>query len=138
MVVVNPFLYLKDRRLVLLPALKLVVPSFPGVGDDVADPQERELAYDRVPLRSLASAQRFLAAVRRELPRVTQPLLCFVSPQDHLVDPGNTELVAGTAGSTDVEVVRLERSYHVATLDYDRQTIFDGSLAFVRRVAGSG
>jgi carboxylesterase len=137
-VVVNPFLYVKDRRLVLLPLLKLVVPSFPGVGDDVAAPGERELAYDRIPLKSFASARRLLAAVRRELPRVTQPLLCFVSPQDHVVDPGNTELVARTVGSSDVEVVRLERSYHVATLDYERQTIFDGSLAFARRVAGSG
>ena len=26
----------------------------------------------------------------------------------------------------------LPKSYHVATLDYDAQTIFDGSLAFVR------
>ena len=28
----------------------------------------------------------------------------------------------------------LERSYHVATLDYDDELIFDESVAFARRV----
>jgi esterase/lipase len=35
-----------------------------------------------------------------------------------------------------VELVWLERSYHVATLDCERDLIFDGSLAFVHRVTG--
>lgn len=135
---VNALLYFSDRRLVLLPVLKWVVPSFPGVAGDLADSQAKELAYDRVPLHTVASLRRFLARVRDELPRVTQPLLCYVSRQDHVVQPGNTELVAARAGSADVEVVWLERSYHVATLDHDRQTIFDGSLAFFRRATGSG
>jgi carboxylesterase len=51
-----------------------------------------------------------------------------------VVLPGNTELVAAKVGSADVQVVWLERSYHVATLDLERQTIFDGSVEFVRRV----
>jgi carboxylesterase len=54
-----------------------------------------------------------------------------------VVHPGNTELVAARVGSADVEVVWLERSYHVATLDLERQTIFDRSVDFVRRVAGT-
>jgi len=137
-VTVNPLLYFTDRRLVLLPVLKWVVPSFPGIAGDLADSEAKELSYDRVPLRTVASMRRFVADVRDELPRVTQPLLCYVSRQDHVVDPGNTELVAGKVGSAEVEVVWLERSYHVATLDLDRQAIFDGSLAFFRRVTGSG
>jgi carboxylesterase len=58
--------------------------------------------------------------------------------QVHVVDPGCTTYLAGHVAATDVQVVWLERSYHVATLDYDRQVIFDGSLAFIRRVAGAG
>jgi carboxylesterase len=53
-----------------------------------------------------------------------------------VVPPGNTTFIAERAGSTDVEVVWLERSYHVATLDCERDRIFDGSLEFVRRVTG--
>ena len=38
--------------------------------------------------------------------------------------------------STDLTVVRLERSYHVATLDYDAELIFTTSSAFFQRLAG--
>jgi carboxylesterase len=135
-VTVNPWLYSRDPRLVALPLLKLLVATAPGVGSDLADSETKELAYARVPLRTLASVRAFQRAVRAALPRVTQPLLCFVSRQDHVVDPGNTELVAAQAGSADVQVVWLERSYHVATLDLERRTIFEESVEFVRRVAG--
>jgi carboxylesterase len=133
-VAVNPWLYLNDRRLVLLPLLKHVLPTTPGIGSDIADSPLKELAYERVPLRALAAARALQAVVKAELRRVAQPLLLYVSRQDHVVPPGNTSFIAERAGSTDVEVVWLERSYHVATLDCERDRIFDGSLAFVRRV----
>jgi carboxylesterase len=138
LVTVNPWLYSKDRRLLLLPVLKLLVASAPGVGSDLADSEAKELAYEHVPLRTLASLRTFQRGVRAALPRVTQPLLCFVSRQDHVVEPGNSELVAARAGSTDKRVVWLEHSYHVATLDLERHTIFDGSIEFFRRVTGAG
>jgi carboxylesterase len=135
-VTVNPWLYSRDPRLVALPLVKRLVATAPGVGSDLADSETKELAYAQVPLKTLASVRAFQRRVRAALPGVTQPLLCFVSRQDHVVDPGNTELVAAEVGSADVQVVWLERSYHVATLDLERQTIFDGSVEFLRRVAG--
>jgi len=48
---------------------------------------------------------------------------------------GGRVLVEGLAGGT-VEERVLQDSYHVATLDNDAQQIFEGSLAFVERVAG--
>jgi carboxylesterase len=133
-VAVNPWLYSTDRRLALLPVLKHIVPTAPGVGSDIADSPLEELAYERVPLKALAAARALQAVVKAELGQVAQPLLLYVSRQDHVVPPGNTTFIAERAGSTDVEVVWLERSYHVATLDCERDRIFDGSLAFVRRV----
>jgi carboxylesterase len=133
-VAVNPWLYSTDRRLALLPVLKHIVPTAPGVGSDIADSPLEELAYERVPLKALAAARALQAVVKAELGQVAQPLLLYVSRQDHVVLPGNTTFIAERAGSTDVEVVWLERSYHVATLDCERDRVFDGSLAFARRV----
>jgi carboxylesterase len=135
-VTVNPWLYSRDPRLLALPLVKLLVATAPGVGSDLADSETKELAYAQVPLRTLTSVRAFQRRVRAALPRVTQPLLCFVSRQDHVVHPGNTELIAAKAASADVRVVWLERSYHVATLDLERQAIFEESIEFVRRVAG--
>jgi carboxylesterase len=136
-ITVNPWLFSKDPRLWLLPLLKHVVPTGAGVGSDIADADQREIAYERVPLKALAAARKLQGIVRRELDRVTQPLLCYVSRQDHVVPPANTTWIAEHVASTDVEVVWLERSYHVATLDLERQAIFDGSIAFVRRTTAA-
>ena len=57
----------------------------------------------------------------------------MTSPEDHVVDPSSSDHLAG-AVSGPVERVTLSRSYHVATLDYDRQLIIDATIDFVRKV----
>ena len=61
------------------------------------------------------------------------PMLIITSRQDHVVDPSDSEHLAGTYGGS-VEHVWLERSYHVATQDYDRDAIVDMVAEFVKRV----
>jgi carboxylesterase len=136
-VVVNPFLYSTDRRLRLLPALKHLQAAAKGVASDIAEPGQVELGYDRLPLKALASVRAFQVRIRAELPRVRVPVRIYVSPRDHVVDPGNGKLVADLVGSDDVEVTQLERSFHVATLDYDRELIFAGTRELAARVAGA-
>ena len=136
-VVVNPYLLPRDdARLALLPVLKYVMPTARGVGNDVFDGQA-ELAYERVPLKAFASVLAFQARVRAELARVRVPVRVYASRQDHVIHPDNARLVADGVGSEDVELIWLERSYHVATLDVEAQQIFDGTLDFIRRVASS-
>jgi len=43
-------------------------------------------------------------------------------------------LIKAGARSEDQTYVELRRSYHVATLDYDAEQIFEGSLGFFRRL----
>ena len=61
------------------------------------------------------------------------PILVFSSPDDHVVPPETSAHLRDTAGG-EVEFVTLERSYHVATQDYDRDLINERSLAFIERV----
>ena len=109
-------------------------PSFPGIGNDIAKPGQDEAGYDRNPLRALHSQTQLWADVQANLHRVTQPTLVHWSREDHVVDPSSLALLR--AGLADLEVVTLERSYHVATLDYDAELIFTTSSAFFQRLAG--
>jgi carboxylesterase len=43
-------------------------------------------------------------------------------------------LIKDGVRSRDQTYIELQRSYHVATLDYDAEDIFDGSTAFFRRL----
>jgi carboxylesterase len=60
----------------------------------------------------------------------------FTSRQDHVNPPSASAKILDRISSTDTEQVWLERSYHVATLDYDAPVIHERSVAFIRRVTG--
>lgn len=105
-----------------------------GIGSDIADPSTHETAYPGTPLAALHSFQvDGLVPLSREYGTLMMPLLLFTSVQDHVVDPGNSDALAAAYGGP-VERIMLERSYHVATQDYDKDTIFGRSVEFVRKV----
>jgi carboxylesterase len=133
-VLVNPSVRADDPRLRLLPVLRHVVPSFPGITSDIAKEGAAEVGYDRVPARALYSLTRLWPLVHADLPQVTQPVLLFRSRTDHVVAPANSEAVLARISSTDVTAVTCEDSFHVATLDHDAGRIFDKSVEFVRRL----
>lgn len=107
--------------------------TMPGIGSDIADPEQHELAYTEVPLACLLSLNEAWAELGADLERIAVPTLVLSSPQDHVVPPTNSDaLVAALAGP--VERVSLERSYHVATLDYDRDLIARRAVEFATKV----
>jgi carboxylesterase len=108
----------------------------PGIGSDIADPDIEEIAYEGTPLRPLLSlVTDGLAPMSERFGELMMPILLYTSRQDHVVEPANSEHLVANAGG-DVEHVWLERSYHVATQDFDRDTITDGAAAFIARVTG--
>ena len=110
------------------------VTEVPGIGSDIALPGAVEVAYGR--RRSSCTISLIRPAGRaegRSWARSPSPVLIFTSPEDHVVPPVSSDtLAAGVSGP--VERVTLERSYHVATLDYDRELIEQETVAFARRV----
>jgi carboxylesterase len=104
----------------------------PGIAGDIADPAAVEPAYDEIPVESVLSAVRRLTELEYEYGRVTCPLLLLTSPQDHVVDPAHSDYVAEHVAGP-VERVTLERSYHVAALDYDRELVVERIVEFARR-----
>lgn len=131
-VVVNPLVHKMPRGSALAPLLRHVVPSIPGIGNDIKAPGRDEHCYDRVPVRGVAELGRLSRLVTADIDRVTQPTLICTSPQDHAVDPANSQWLAEQLRGRSVASVVLADSFHVATLDHDASTVFESSLAFVR------
>lgn len=135
LVLVNPAVRAEDPRLFAVPVVKYLVPSLPGIASDIKRTGMTELAYDRTPLKALHSMLLGWKVVVADLGRVTQPVLIFRSPEDHVVPASSTALIRSRIGSSDVTEVLCEDSYHVATLDNDADLILEGSLSFIDRVA---
>ena len=133
-VVVNPALATKRLDVRLLPVLKYVVPSFPGIGNDIKKPGGDEHCYDRTPLKAIHSLMQAWKPLIADLPDVTAPLLYFRSAEDHVVDGASQPIITSRVSSREITERRLPESFHVATLDNDAEQIFEESAEFVARV----
>jgi carboxylesterase len=113
------------------------VESFHGIGSDIADPDVVESSYAETPVQALHSM--FVDGVTplsMRYPSITVPLLLFSSINDHVVDPKQGDFLAETYGGP-VERIMLERSFHVATQDFDKHVINDGAVRFADKVTAS-
>ena len=125
------FVETKDPRRFLAPVIRRVVKSLPGVGNDIADTELREIVYDRLPTSSTHFMLKQLKKARLGLPAVTAPILVMHGRNDHTVPPFNADVIYNTVGSIDKEIVWLERSNHVITLDRERDQVFDRTYRFI-------
>ncbi|MFA6299889.1 MAG: alpha/beta fold hydrolase [Nocardioides sp.] len=136
-ILVNPAVATKRLDVKLLPVLKHLVKSFPGIANDIKKPGGDEHGYPRTPLKAIHTLMKAWPPLVADLPKVTAPILYFRSVEDHVVDDASQPLITGRVSSRDVTVVPLAESYHVATLDNDAPQIFDESAAFVARTTAA-
>jgi carboxylesterase len=104
-----------------------------GIGGDIADPDADELAYPGTPLRPLLSMFAAADTVAARLGEIAQPVLVITSRQDHVVTPTDSDLIAESV-SGPVERLWLEKSFHVATIDYDKAEVQAATVAFAQKV----
>ena len=108
----------------------------PGIGSDIAMEGAVESAYPGLPLQAVLSLFAAASEVEADLESVTCPVLVFTSVQDHVVDPTSSDVLAARVKGP-IERVTLERSFHVATLDYDKDEIESRTVEFVTNVLSS-
>jgi carboxylesterase len=109
----------------------------PGSGSDIADPDAPASAYQGTPVAPLLSFMNDgLAPLTQRYASIVAPLLLMTSPNDHVVAPAQSDHLAEQYGGP-VERVSLDRSFHVATLDYDKELIVRRSVEFAGRVVAA-
>ncbi len=135
---------LLDREGVLAriaPYVAYVVSRLPAAAaglakNDIAKPGGDEHAYSQVPTKAANSLLAALPRVRAQLRGCPVPLLVAYSRQDHSVPPANSQAVPELVGSGgSVELLVLERSFHVATLDYDLDLLVERTATFAEAAA---
>jgi carboxylesterase len=134
-VVMNPYIDppVASFRELLRQIIDSGSPVAPAIGSDVADPGAQEAdSYSGTPLAPLLSLCVGLDWLAPRLTDVTCPVLLMTSRDDHVVPTVSSDILAG-AVSGPVERVWLERSFHVATLDYDREEVERRAVEFARK-----
>jgi carboxylesterase len=102
-----------------------------SVGNDIKRPGITEHGYDALPTRGIHQLLIMLKKTRQNLSKVTVPVQLFHSVEDHTLPVSNTEIIMAGLGSVNKTLIELIKSYHVATLDYDQEVIYQNSLTFI-------
>lgn len=130
-VLVNPMIHVKAVPHQLAWAISRFQKMRSSVGDDIKKPGVTEHGYDSLPAVGVYQLLKMLSYTRKRLHDVTAPLMLFHSKDDHTLPVSNTEIIMKGIGSISKQRIELVNSYHVATLDYDQDIIFENSLIFV-------
>ena len=78
-----------------------------------------------------------IGAVRRDIGRVTAPTLVMHAIEDDVASPRSAEFVALNVGATEVRTILYRNSYHILTIDNDKQSVADETIGFFRGPAGA-
>jgi esterase/lipase len=103
----------------------------------VADPDGliayQESSYARIPTKSVYQTYDLERAITLKLERIHIPTLLIHSRLDEVAPPSNVTELQRHLHNPAPEVMWLEKSYHVLTLDYERDAINQRIMEFFRR-----
>jgi carboxylesterase len=134
-VCVNPLVHaprgMVDTLHDMLTKGELFLPHRPN---DIADPDAVDVRSHQSPVPSLISLfEEGVEPLTARHPDIHVPLLLMTAPEDHSVPAEQSDALAAAYGGP-LERVALERSFHIATLDYDKDLIEAAAVAFADKV----
>lgn len=67
------------------------------------------------------------------IPNIQCPVLIIQARNDHVIDPNTAQWIHENIGSKEKELFWLENSYHMATIDVDKEKVFYKTVEFISR-----
>lgn len=105
-----------------------------GIGSDIKQSGIEELAYEKTPVKSMGEIIELSAIVKNDLGKINIPAMIFSSVEDHVVPPENSRDIFDGIQSQNRTLIMLDNSYHVATLDHDKEMIAEKCISFIEAV----
>ena len=87
-----------------------------------------------IPIAWIFQAERLIKHVKCALPLVTAPTLLVHANDDDVASTRSPDFVADRVASSRVEQVRLSDSYHMITVDNQKQLVAEHTIRFIRDV----
>jgi carboxylesterase len=137
-VALAPALILKEKKLKLLPLASFFKKyqnkrNGPDISDDEA--KKNAVTYDKTPLKTVKELLNLYSHVKIDLPDIYTPVLIIHSSRDHVADIKGAEYIYDHIKSSDKNFLKLEKSYHVLTLDVEKEIVFRETAGFIGRIS---
>ncbi|HWI53953.1 MAG TPA: alpha/beta hydrolase, partial [Symbiobacteriaceae bacterium] len=90
-------------------------------------------SYDRFPVATIHSLLRLARQVRKDLPRVSAPLLAVQGERDRWIAEESAEYILANAGSGAKERLLLPGRNHMIPLEHGREEVFAAVHGWITR-----
>ena len=88
------------------------------------------IAYTKTPAKSMYELSKLIREVKRELPTISTPALILHSSEDDLTSLKNPDYVEEKFGSRIVRKLILDDSYHMMTIDNQKDRVAEETIKF--------
>jgi carboxylesterase len=130
--------FLKDWRLKLLPFARHIIPyQHKSKGPDIRNKELKSqvASYHKYPVKSIDQFLALLEHTRGDLPEVTAPALLIHARKDRTVHFSNLKYIYDHISSREKEKIVLEKSYHVISIDIEKEIVFNHILSFINKIS---
>jgi carboxylesterase len=135
LVLAAPAVTIKHKSAYLAPLFQRIIREIPAVSEGESRDEDekyiREEYWSKRRLKSVADLLRVQRIVRRELKRVSAPMIILETEQDELVTPRAGRLIARSCSSADISMRMFKESRHQMLNGCEREAVADTILAWV-------
>ena len=127
--------FLKDWRLSLLPLFRnLITFHYKSRGPDIKNSaiKPQVPTYHKYPVKSIDQLLSLFRATRSELTKINAPALLIHSQKDRTVHFSNLDFIYNHISSRIKEKMVLDESYHVISIDLEKEQIYQKIENFIR------
>ncbi len=132
-----PGLILLDKRVGLIkyvsPFMKLKKKKGPRADINTAE-KNKTVNYDKVPLKPTLELMELFSHLKMDLPEIYAPLFIAHSQNDHVVAFESSEIIYNKVSSKNKQFLRLTESFHVLTLDKEKDILFREIDTFIASI----
>ena len=95
-------------------------------------------AFDKIPGVSISELNSLSRYMRKYLKEINTPIILFHSEEDDFASIKNSELIFEKVSSQHKEFIRLKNSYHMITIDNEKNIVAEKTYEFFNSLATMG
>ncbi len=124
-VLLAPGLFFKNKLTSMAKYIVHIKKMFNKNGPDISDEQEKRkvVTYKQIPTTSVIELDNLFKHVADDLEDVYCPCMIIYSKQDHTIDPKSSKEIYNQISSKNKRILCLEKSYHLLSLDIEKDII---------------
>jgi len=90
------------------------------------------ITYDKIPVKSLSELLKMFKHLRDDLVDINSPILIIYAKQDHVINGKSAQEIYKKVSSKNKRILSLKESYHIISLDVEKDQVFRETINFLK------